>query len=157
MNKLVVRRRPLNPFRVNSFPTLFPSNFFDEFDRLLAGLGDFDSEHGNLSLRKGFPKGDVYTEDGNVIIELALAGYNKEQLSVRIEDNSLVVSAEKVDEPDNNNGRSLARRAFSKVFPNFTNEWNLESADVSYRDGLLRIVVPPHEEPSAAVTELEIK
>lgn len=153
---LIVRRRPLNPFRVNSFPTLFPSNIFDEFEKLLSGLDNFDSEHGNLSIRKGFPKGDVYMDEGNIIIELALAGYSKEQLSVRVEQNSLVVEASKLEDSENN-GRSLARRAFSKVFPNFTNEWNLEAATVSYQDGLLRIVVPPVEETPPEVTELEIK
>lgn len=156
MNKILVRRRPLNPFRINSFPTLFPSTIFDDFENLLTGLCDFDSEHGNLSLRKGFPKGDVYMDDGSVVIELALAGYNKEQLSVRVEDNSLVVSAEKVENNDVG-GRSLARRAFSKVFPNFTNEWDLEQAKIIYQDGLLRITVPPIKEKVATVTELKIK
>lgn len=142
-----------------TFPTLFPSDIFQEFDKVVSQLLDFDGEHSNLSLRKGFPKGDVYLDqDGNTVIELALAGYSKEQLSVKIEDNSLVVSGGKQeDEVKDTKGRSLARRAFTTEFPNFTNEWNLQAADVNYKDGLLRIVVPRVQQEVKTVRELEIK
>jgi HSP20 family molecular chaperone IbpA len=154
MTKLMIKR-PLNPFRVNSFPTLFPSDIFDEFDSLLGNI--FDAEHSTLSLRKGFPKGDVFVKDGNTVIELALAGYSKEQLSVKVKDNSLIVAASKDEGSSGESGRSLKRSAFTRVFPNFANEWNLESSNVEYKDGLLRITVPPMVEQEKEAIELDIK
>ena len=43
-----------------------------------------------------------------------------------------------------------------KLFPNITNDWDLQAAEVSYQDGLLRITVPPAKE-AKAVKELNIK
>ena len=162
MNKLIVKRKPfpgsLSPFRLNSFPTLFPSDLFYEFDALLEKCFDFNTEYANLSLRKGFPKGDVFIEDGKVKIELALAGYSKEQLSVRVEDNNLIISGDKnIDTKDSSKGRSLKRSSFTRTFSNFTNEWNIEKANVIYKDGLLVITVPASEQEVKAVTELKIK
>lgn len=139
----------------NGYPTLLP--LFDTagaFEQLASQL--FDFQLGNVSLNKGFPKGDIFKDGENTIIELALAGYNKDQLSVKIENNSLIVSASKSSESSTKNTRSLKRSAFTKVFPNFANEWDLHAADVEYKDGLLRIIVPPLEKVKLA-TELKIR
>lgn len=155
---------PVSPFRtLTNFPTLFPSEIFDDLERFLGDLDLFDPSTSNLRISKGFPKGDLFLEDGNLVIELALAGYSKDQLSVRVENSgSIVVSAEKKSEGDGDEtgrgGRSLARRAFQRVFPQLGKEWDVASSDVTYRDGLLRIVVPPIEPvKEETLQELEIK
>lgn len=156
MTKLVVRGLPdiRSPF--SSFPSLFSSDFFSDIDDLFAQLSCYDKACGNLSLRKGFPKGDVFRdEDGNIVIELMLAGYSKDQLSVTIQSNSLIISATKSS--DNQKGRSRSCRSFTKTFPNFTHEWDLENSNISYVNGLLSIVVPPKKQKEQEVKELEIK
>lgn len=135
----------MRPFGFGPFPTLFPRDVFDEmFEKLSGGLDTYNPTTGNLSLRN-FPKGDVYTDkNGNRVIELALAGYNKDQLSVTIEDDSLVISATKCDGDceDEGQSRTLARRAFKQVFSNVTKEFDLNKTEVVYKDGLLKVVVP---------------
>jgi len=136
-----------------SFPTLFPSEIFEDF---FSGL-DMDVFNNNsIYLRKGFPKGEIFLEEGNAVIELVLAGYSKDQLSVYVEDNALVVSASKCENTDKDKVRSLKRSSFTRKFPILVNEWNLREADVSYKDGLLRISVPPRKEEREKI-ELTIK
>ena len=161
--------RPNGIIRRNrGFPTAFPTDIFKDFedffglDRFFGDLADFDPTGKNLRLTRGFPKGDVFLEDGKLILELGLAGYSKDQLEVLVEEGKLTVAAEKKDEGGEGSeggGRALRRRSFRKVF-NILPEWNLEEANVSYQDGLLRVEVPavePEPEPEKEVKKLEIK
>ncbi len=143
----------MRPF---TFPTLFPDDIFGEFEKFITGLDTYNPATKTLSLRK-FPKGDIFLDkDGNRVIELALAGYSKEQLSVIVEDGTLTVSAEKC-ETDCEEQRTLARRAFKQVFSSFGDGFDLEQAEVTYKDGLLRIVVPKVEKPEETAKQLTIK
>lgn len=155
----IIKVNRLNPFTTLShFPTLFPGEVFEELDRFLSGMDFFDQNTQNLSISKGFPKGDLFMEGGNLIIELALAGYNKDQLSVIVEENCLIVSAEKAEAVSPAaKSRSLARRAFRKVFPQLGSKWDVSRSDVTYSDGLLRIVVPPTEPVKKEVKSIDIK
>lgn len=158
MNKMTIRKFPnmLSPF--HSFPSLFPFDFAKDFNELFGQLQDFDQSCRNLSLSRGFPKGDIFKDDdGNVVVELMLAGYSKDQLSVKVEDNNLTVSAVKSDEDQSQKGRSRTCKSFTRTFSNFANEWDLEKADVCYENGLLTIVVPPVSTPEPQVREIEIK
>lgn len=162
MTKLMLR-----PFRSSRLlPTAFPTDVFEDFDRFFnldrffEGLDLFDSASNNLSLR-GFPRGDIFVEDKHLNLEFALAGYSKDQLSIQVspENNQILISAEKKDDEEKGNGRSLARRSFKKtveVLP----QWDLQKAEVSFEDGLLRVVVPPVEEapePEPKYIDLDIK
>lgn len=154
MTKLVVR----DPFLRGafSFPTLIPQNVFQDLNRTLAEALEIDVNRPNVSLTKGFPKGGVSLDkDGNAVIQLALAGYSKDSLSISVEDNRLVISAEKQEGDED--GALFARRAFTKEFPNFTHEWDLKAAEATYKDGLLRVVVPRVAQEADVVTNIEIK
>ena len=102
----------MRPF---AFPTLLPDDIFGEFEKFFTGLDVYNPNTNSLSLRK-FPKGDIFFDkDGNRVIELALAGYSKEQLSVVVEDGKLTVAAEKCNEDCAEEQRTLARRAFKQT------------------------------------------
>jgi HSP20 family protein len=143
----------MRPF---TLPTLFPSDIFGEFERFFTGLDTYDPNTCTLSLKK-FPKGDIFLdEDGNRVIELALAGYSKDQLSVVVEDGKLTVSAEKCEDSSDER-RTLARRAFRQVFSSFGDNFNLEGSEVTFKDGLLRVKVPKVEKPEEVAKSLPIK
>src|SRR5690606_16344778 len=143
-----------NPLTNPRFPTLFPHDIFEELDKFFSDtLNYHDSSY---TLNKGFPKGGVFVDkNGNTVVELALAGYSKESLSVRIEDNQLVISGNKQDGEEDDG--IMARRAFTRRFPNFNNNWDLKASEVTYKDGLLRVVVPPMSHKPDTTQELEIK
>lgn len=143
---------------VDPWFSLLPLEAGEIFNNLGRIISDADlrfDDRGFLPLTKGFPKGDIYRENGNIVIELALAGYSKDQLSVKIVGDTLTVSAVK-DEGQESRASSLKRSAFTKTFSDFGKKWDLQNADVSYKDGLLRIVVSRLEQANEAL-EIEIK
>jgi molecular chaperone IbpA len=80
-------------------------------------------------------------------LELALAGYKKEDIEVTTEYNKLVIEAKKVDDAEYQYvHHGLAKRAFTRT-------WTLSDdvvvGDVSFVDGLLTIklnrVIPEHQ------------
>lgn len=170
-----------------NFEHMFPTEILNEF------WDSFNTESFSRKISQGFPKCDQYLENGNNIMEVALAGYSKDQLSVEVESNCLTISAKK-EEPKlcgkvwnvvkiseqsgsvnqgycqklnghegecgpvaNTNRRSIARRSFSKSFTDSTNTWNLEAAEVSFVDGLLKVVIPPMKQSLGGKKVLEIK
>jgi len=134
------------------FPTILPSDIFDEFFR---GLDTFADPFG-IRL-KGFPRGDLFLEEGKIVIELALAGYKKDNLSVRVEqDGSIVVSAEATAD-SKSSGRAVVKKDFTRKFPQLGKEWDVANAIVTFEDCILRIVVPPVETKEELVKELPIK
>jgi molecular chaperone IbpA len=84
-------------------------------------------------------------------LEIALAGYKKEDIEVTTEWNKLFVEAKKIDDSDVEYiHQGIAKRAF-------TRSWNLSDdvvvGDISYADGLLTIklnrVIPEHQKKKA--------
>ena len=80
-------------------------------------------------------------------LEIALAGYKKEDIEVTTEWNKLFVEAKKIDDStDEYLHKGLAKRAFTRT-------WTLSDdvvvGDVSFEDGLLTIklnrVIPEHQ------------
>ena len=140
----------------NPFPTLFPSDLFSKMDEFFKDLDSFSYDDLRLNLR-GHPKGDMYVaKDGNLIMKFTLAGYSKEQLAVNVEGNKLIISATKSAEDDDDNS-TLARRGFKQTFTDFARSWDLQSANVSYKDGLLKIVIQPLKRKESSNKNIEIK
>ena len=80
-------------------------------------------------------------------LEIALAGYKKEDIEVTTEWNKLFVEAKKVDDSiDEYLHQGLAKRAFIR---SWTLSDDVEVKDISFEDGLLTIkmnrVIPEHQ------------
>jgi molecular chaperone IbpA len=80
-------------------------------------------------------------------LEIALAGYKKEDIEVTTEWNKLFVDVKKVDDTDDEYlYQGLAKRAFTRTW---TLSDDVEVKDVSYVDGLLTVklnrVIPEHQ------------
>ena len=71
---------------------------------------------------QGYPVADIFRDDnGNTVLEFALAGFKKEELSIDIrpDKRSITVAANSnVDEGDNS--RRIARRSFTKTYVKFS-------------------------------------
>ena len=138
------------------FGGLFPYEFVKQMDEAFRELDVFRPEALQESFRTGFPKGESYTDKGgNKILELAMAGYSKDQLSLEVDDNMLTITAEKCEDGSDGN-RVLARRAFKRTFY-LGDHWDLPSSEVVYKDGLLKVVVPPKKVLAKEAKILEIK
>ena len=97
---------------------------------------------------QGYPVADIFRDDdGNTVLEFALAGFKKEELSIDIlpDKQSITVAANSdIDEGDNS--RRIARRSFTKTYVNYDNNLDLSNTEAAYADGLLTITVPQRAE-----------
>jgi len=107
---------------------------------------------------QGYPVADIYREDnGDTVMEFALAGFSKEDLSVEIkpEKKSIKVSATQPVNERDESARRIARRGFTKKYVNYDNNLDLTAATAEFENGLLRLVIPTR--PEAKPLTIEIK
>ena len=105
---------------------------------------------------QGYPVADIYRgEDGATIMEFALAGFSRSELTVNIspEKRSITVSADSGDE--DRDGRRIARRSFTKTFVNYDNNLDLTRAAARFENGLLTVEVPPRPEVKPIVIDIQ--
>jgi HSP20 family molecular chaperone IbpA len=102
---------------------------------------------------KEFPQSDVIYNNDKTIVELPLAGYTREQLSVEVQEGHLVISATKCQ--DKGCSR-LAARAFRRTL------WigdghQLNELSATFRNGLLRVEIPRTQPEEPETIKVEIK
>ena len=104
---------------------------------------------------EGYPVTDIYQNElGDQVIEMALAGFDKEDLGVEIIDNKITISARSEKPPDMTQ-RRIAKRSFTKTFVDYHNQLNMLKANAEFVNGLLRIIIPQHIENKTV--QIEIK
>ena len=104
---------------------------------------------------EGYPVTDIYRDgDSNQVIELALAGFRRDDLSIEIKENQITVSAAKHSDEVKSN-RRIARRSFKKTFVDYSNKLNLAASRAAFEDGLLTITVPPVIEAQPIAIEIK--
>ena len=107
------------------------------FDHLMDHLVSLHSNN-NLTTNE-YPPYDIIKEgESNYKIELAVAGFKKDELSIQLKDNTLTIKGE--SNSKNSNGdylhKNIARRSFSK---NFTLAENIEVGDAEFEVGVLGV------------------
>ncbi len=99
----------------------------------------------------GYPLTDVYRDqDENQIIEMALAGFSKQDLEIEVKENKISISHQA--EPwkgEDRPPRRIARRSFSKTFVDYNNTLDMPKAEASFDNGLLVVKIPPIQEKKA--------
>ena len=107
---------------------------------------------------QGYPVADIYSEEnGDTVLEFALAGFAKEDLSIEVKpgDKSIVVRANANNNEEGKISRRIARRSFEKTFVNYDNNLDLTAITASFDNGLLKVVVPTR--PETKPLEVKIK
>ncbi len=128
-------------------PSLLTRNVFDTvFDSFFNDIPQYLQKS-----TQGYPVADIYRdEDGSTVLEFALAGFKKEELTVNVEADkrSITVAAKTSGESEDTN-RRIARRSFQKTYVNYDNNLDLNSTSANFENGLLTICVPrrPEIEP----------
>ena len=134
----------LTHFDINQI-TPFSIGFDRVFDRLV--------DYGTTYETGGFPPYNIRkTDDFKHVIELALAGFCKDEIEVVLTDGVLVIkSADVLSQTDPNEGlvhKGIAKRAFTRKF---TLADDIEIKDAKLKNGLLEIeleqIVPEHKKP----------
>jgi len=96
---------------------------------------------------QGYPVADIYRDDdGSTILEFALAGFKKKELSIDIQpDKRSITITGQVDE-NNEKRQRIARRNFTRTYVNYDDNLDLAEAKASFENGLLTVKVPQRPE-----------
>tara|TARA_R110000824_G_scaffold181438_2_gene362196 strand:- start:383 stop:775 length:393 start_codon:yes stop_codon:yes gene_type:complete len=127
-------------------------NVFDDF------FDNFFQDFGTLQRKtvQGYPVADIFTnEEGNTVLEFALAGFDKNDLNVDVKPEKQTITVSALAENGEDNSRRIARRSFTKTYVNYDNNLDLANAAASYENGLLTIEIPLRAEVQP--TSIEIK
>ena len=96
----------------------------------------------SLTMQKDFCI--VNDGDGRYTIELAVAGYTKDDIEVYAEDNSVVVEGKKLNDPKRDYiHKGMSYKAFKRVFPLSK---NMTIEDATFENGVLSIHLTKSEE-----------
>ena len=123
---------------------------FDHLMDHMVALHKNDSLTGN-----DYPPYDIVKEgDNDYRIELAVAGFKKDELKINLKDNYLTIEGE--SNSKNSNGeylhKNIARRSFIK---SFSLADNVEVEDATFKDGVLAVSlkhnIPEEQRPKEIV------
>jgi HSP20 family protein len=95
-------------------------------------------------------------------LELSVAGYNKEEIDIKLDNNLLTISStqtkETSTEPTENKSvrKEFSKKSFKRSFT-LTDKINTESIDASYNAGILKITLNKKENEVAAVKQINIQ
>ena len=126
----------------------FSIGFDDMFDQFENMLGN-----GHLTMQSNYPPYNIRrTGKDNYAIEVALAGFSKDDVEVEFEDNLLTVRTKQINKLDDKNSdteiihKGISQRQFAR---SFTIADDVKVGEAQLKDGLLTIscekIVPEHK------------
>lgn len=106
-----------------------------------------------LSPFKGvnIPTTDVYTKDDKMMVEAHLPNFEQKDINMQIENNALVISAERHEKEEDKDKKYVVRESSSSFYRRITlpERANTDNIEASLDDGVLKVTVPltPLPEP----------
>lgn len=130
---------------------------FKDFDRFFVGFDPIikklsDAAEQSVKLAQNYPPYNIKKiEDNKYTIELAVAGFGKQDLEIEIVDDKLVIKGNTQHDADDHAAylyQGLAQRAFTRTF-NLAD--NIEIKGAALLNGILKIaleaIIPEHKKP----------
>jgi len=100
------------------------------------------------------PRVDVYEKDNNVVIEAEIPGAKKEDIELKVKDNTVVIRGEVKKEEEKKDENYFRKERFygkfERVIP-LPADVKIEEAKAEYQDGILKLTIPK------SVQEKEVK
>ena len=138
----------------------FLPTVFKDFDKFFVGFDDTYNRLAKLhdDVTKYVPNYPPYNikkvEDNKYIVELAVAGFAKQDIEITFEDGKLTVKGSTQDDGENFIFKGIANRAFTRTF---ALDDQIEIRDAEMFNGMLKIflerIVPEHKKPK----KIEVK
>lgn len=135
MNNLMKSRRETGEF--NKLPNLLENFFEGEFPTLFP-----------KTWSRNVPSVNISETENEYRIAVAAPGMSKEDFNLHVDGGTLVISAERKNEV-NDETETYTRREY--IYDNFSRTFslpesvNLEGINASYKDGILAVVLPKTE------------
>lgn len=134
-----MRNRKLTVFR--------PSNIFsDDFDSFFMPRFDWNTDQQDL---------EMYEDDNNVVVKLAVPGFNEQDLDINIEDNVLTLSGNISQEEEQEDPKKkyyykgIRKESFSRSVT-LPSRVKSDKAEAEVKQGVLEIHLPKAEESKAS-------
>jgi len=134
---MIVRRLPAvrrGPFLMESGLSNLVDDFFRDFDRV------------GFDVSPSFGRTDVYEKDKALVFETELPGMKRDDVSIKIEDDQLVISGEvkRQDDVEEENYFRIGRRygQFQRCFPLPAEQIDRKGIKARFEDGILKVRVP---------------
>jgi len=130
---------------MNAYMKLSDDPFFSRFstwaighDRLFKDMLRMADKMPTYSASSYPPHNLIKNDNGQYVIELAVAGFSKEELEVKTEDSTLAISGKKKEEEDDERfaQKGIAKRPFTKTF-HLAGDVVVD--EVSFKDGMITI------------------
>jgi HSP20 family protein len=120
---------------------------------------DISQFMGHDELKRSMPSVNIVERVGQFELRLLAPGYAKEDLKIEVENDVLIISAEKktedMSENDRFTRREFALQAFSRSF-RLPEKVNSDGLHAAYVNGVLTVSIPKAEEAKPKVREIGI-
>lgn len=133
--------------------TLGFENFFDEVEKMLSAT--------DIKTNTSFPPHNIVkVDDYHYVVELAVAGYTKDEIDITVDDGHLVIKGNKEDKDKDVNylHRGIGLRSFTKTLKIAD---TVEVRGAEYKDGILRLglenIIPENKKPRKIEIGKELK
>jgi len=132
--------------------------FFDDIDTFFVKMfPDFTRTDIDRSI-EGYPVSSIYTnKDGDLKFEIAVTGFNEEEVSASVKDGFLIIKAEKKDKEEEADWRKISgklkRSSFEKRF-RLSNKLDLEAISASIKNGVLIVTIKAKEESKPKLIDI---
>lgn len=118
---------------------------------LLPRRFDFDDMFDNFFVDKSYSnmKCDVYEKGGNYHIEMDIPGFDKNDISIEVKNDYLIITAEKnneKNEEDKEKKYIRQERSYGKYQRSFyVGNIDTENVNAEFKNGMLEIIIPMKE------------
>ena len=117
------------------------------FNNIFNELFDSDFSRHLQESTQGYPVADIYRDDdGSTVLEFALAGFRKEELSIDVKPDKRSITVTGTAEDQNEKRQRIARRNFSRQYVNYDDNLDLTKTPATFENGLLTVKVPQRPE-----------
>jgi len=150
-NGLIIRNN-------RSFPSIFSQDVFEELLNM-EPFKDFERFFGNSQV---VPYDFIENKDKNGVvisneIQYALAGYDKDNISIEIDEDRLNLKIEKIEKTDDSNKnyvhKGISQRRIEASY--CINGYDKENISSSFENGILKITLPVTEKKQAKKIEVK--
>ena len=140
------------------------TNFFEPFETLKREIERLFDDFGTLDIFENtrnfaMPNLDIYETDKSIVIEADIPGYDKKDISIRLDDDILTISAEKNDSKEEKGRNYIKRERYIGKFersiklPDYI---DIEKTKATFKDGVLKIDIPKLPEKAKKIKQIKI-
>src|SRR5688572_13179608 len=125
---------------------------WDPFAELAALQKQFFGDDWMTSFKGvNIPTTDVYTKDNALLIEAHLPNFEQDDVNIQVENNALVISAERHEKEEDKDKKYVVRESSSSFYRRIalSDRANVDKIEARLDNGILRVSVPltPLPEP----------